>query len=396
MNSAVIASAAAIVVAGMIAGCEPANRPATRPSEKVTMPATRAAEEKKPAPAVVVPTSQPAVAMINGRPITRADLEQPLIDAYGLNVLMNLALRETARQEAEQAKVTATQADFDAEREITMKGMFKDAEVKDYDRLLDQFLAQQRISRPEFDLVIETNAYLRKIAEPMLKGKITDESLQQAFRALYGENVEVRDIQLANLQEVAVVRQRLDSGESFEKVAREMSRDPRTKASGGLLPPFSREITNLSQAFKDAAFSLKEPGEISDPIQTGDSFHLIQLVQKIAPKAVKYEDVKDSVRKELYDRLMYATITELRKELARATIQAMDIRDPSLKKQFVERQEKQQAQERDRASARLEGEQERKELSARQTIPVPATTNAVTPATGTEARERPPATKSGP
>jgi parvulin-like peptidyl-prolyl isomerase len=390
---------ATTAIAATLLGCDPV-RPTSRPAAAASAspPNARGAD---PAPTTQsAPTQSPAVAVVNGRSITLEELEKPLIDAYGLNVLLNLVQLELARQNAAQANVSITPADVERERQLTLEKMFKDAEKADYDRLLEQFLSQQRITAPEFDIVIRTNAYLRKIAEPLLKDKVTEENLQEAFRTLYGENVEVRDIQVANLQEIAAVRQRLAAGDSFERVAREMSRDPRTKSQGGLLPPFSREITNLSQAFKDAAFALREPGEVSDPVQTGDSFHLIQLVRKIAPKAVKFEDVKESVRAELNDRLMQATIAQLRRELARTTMQTMDIRDPVLKRQFEAKLGKQQAEARDRDRARAEIEKQRQDLSQRQTVDVPGITPPTPPATPTttpapEARERPPATRSG-
>jgi parvulin-like peptidyl-prolyl isomerase len=404
--TAIVCAAATATVVAALVGCEP-SRPTSRPAAIATPaaePTTQAAATPAPTPA---PATQPAVALVNGQPITLEELQKPLLEAYGMPILLNLVRLNLARQEAAQAKVTVTPADIDRERQLMFQKLFKDVDAKDYDRLLDQLLARQRVTRPEFDLIIETTAYLRKIAEPLLKDKINDQALQDAFRTLYGENVEVRDIQLANLQEVAQVRQRLDAGEPFAQIARELSRDPRTKAEGGLLPPFSREFTNLSPAFKDAAFALKEPGDVSDPVQTGDAFHLIQLVRKIPPRAVKFEDVKESVRAELYDRLMEATTTQLRKELDRRIMQVLDVRDPILKKQLDLMIGRQQAEARDRDKARLEIEKQRQELSQQQGLPVaPATQQSAAPdatpggtgapaATSTEARERPPATKSG-
>src|SRR6185503_18107740 len=112
----------------------------------------------------------------------------------------------------------------------------------DNERAFQQFLDNQHKSEAEFNIVIETNAILRKIAEPMLKDKITDDNLREAFGALYGETAECRHIQCATLQEIQQARQRLNSGESFEKVAREMSRNEATRATGGKLPPFSRQM----------------------------------------------------------------------------------------------------------------------------------------------------------
>ncbi len=135
--------------------------------------------------------------------ITRSQIVRPLIDGYGLNVLINIATLESAKQEAETRKLTITPADIDAERELTLAKLFGDAKKEDYPNLLGQLLEQQRISRPEFNIWLETNAYLRKIAEPVVKANITDNDLQESFKALYGETIQVRHIQCSNPIEIA-------------------------------------------------------------------------------------------------------------------------------------------------------------------------------------------------
>src|SRR5262245_6182496 len=240
--------------------------------------------------ASVPPSSDPILARLNGRPITLSQIEPTLIESYGLNILLNVVQLDLARQEAARAGVTVTPADFAREREQTLAKMFPDAEKGDIEPLFDQFLQQQHISKPEFDLVLQTNTYLRKIAEPLSKDKISDAALQEAFRQLYGETVQVRHIQVGNMQEVLEAKRRLAAGEPFEKVAADMSRNARTAPLGGELPPFSRQSSSYPQAFKEAAFALKE-GEVSDAVQAEGSLHLIKLERRIAPKAVKFEDV---------------------------------------------------------------------------------------------------------
>src|SRR5439155_11689340 len=127
--------------------------------------------------------------------------------------LINIATLESAKQEAAVRKLVVSPADVDAEREQTLNKLFGDAKKDDYPQLLEQFLTQQRISRPEFDIWLQTNAYLRKIAEPMVKENITEDRLQESFKALYGETVQVRHIQCANPQEIAEAKRRLAAGE---------------------------------------------------------------------------------------------------------------------------------------------------------------------------------------
>ncbi|MGH7214146.1 MAG: hypothetical protein ACREIT_05230, partial [Tepidisphaeraceae bacterium] len=205
-----------------------------------------------PLTALASAPDDPVVARIAGRDITMAELQVPLIEAYGLNVLLNLVQLELAQEHAARVGASVTSQDIEEERRITIARMFQGqkADPEDYDQLLDQFLQKQHISRPEFDLVVQTNAQLRKIAEPQISGKITDAQIEEAFRALYGENVKVRHIQVSNLTEIAEAKRRLGEGQSFEEVARALSRNTRTGALGGELPAFSHMTPGLPDSFK--------------------------------------------------------------------------------------------------------------------------------------------------
>lgn len=304
------------------------------------------------------------VALVDGHPITMGQIQQPLVEAYGLNMLLNVVQLELAKKDTAEGGIAVTEADIQAERQSTMSKMFQDAKPEEYETLLVQFLNNQRISRPEFEMVVQTNAYLRKLAEPRLQGKITDEAVKEGFAIIYGETIQVRHIQCTNMQEIGEVQRRLAAGEPFAKVAAELSRNARTAAIGGEIQPFSRAMGGLPQAFKDAAFNLKV-GEISDPVQADGAYHLILLEERIPPRAVKFEDVKDVVRAELEDKMMQAAIKELRSALATQALATMKIEDPILKKQFDERVTKQQTQVKDRDDIRRELAKERERETAR-------------------------------
>jgi len=286
-------------------------------------------------PVSEIPPADSVVARLNGVTITRSQIVRPLIEGYGLNVLINTATLESAKLEAAKLKYTVTPADIDAERSQTLSKLFGDAKKEDYPQLLDQFLQQQRISRPEFDIWLETNAYLRKIAQPMVKAAVTEQMLLDAFNAQYGETVQVRHIQCDNLQEITEAKRRLAEGEPFEKVAAEMSRNRNTAPLGGMMPPFSRSA-GYPQVFKDTAFSL-QPGEVSDIVEAEGIYHLIKLEKKIEPKAVKFQDVKESLRSDVSERLMQAQMKNLRQQLVDRIAAQMQVDDPVLAKQYEQR-----------------------------------------------------------
>ena len=373
-------------------------------------PAARAAEPQAASstqiPAALaspLPPSAP-VAQIAGVNVSMDQLQRPLVEGYGLNVLLNLVQLELARQGAGRAGVKVTPEDIAHEREDTLKHVFEKSnekltdkmnalrakgEVAEADKIaeqikrdnesaFEQYMQQQHLSRAEWNIVTETNAYLRKIAEPMLVGQITDERLRAAFNALYGETVECRHIQCANMQEIQAAKKRLDSGEPFAMVAQDLSRNPGTARAGGKLPPFSRDAQGLPQEFKDAAFGLKE-GQVSEVVLAQGAFHLILLEKRNAPKVVKFEDVKESVRADLQDKAVQATVLQLRRQLAdQIRDGGLVINDPVLKKQWQDRQDQARAKIRDQTEMRKQWEAER-ERSATQPASGPADLAPATP-----------------
>jgi len=312
-----------------------------------------------PAPQHASP-SDPVVARVNGHEVTLRQLQQPLVEGYGLTVLLNLVQLELTKERAREVGAPVTPDDVATERDLTLAKLFPTAEKSEYDALFEQFLQQQRITKPEFEIVLETNAYLRKIMAPQVTGKLTEDNLKQAFNEVYGETVQVRHIQLANMQEVADARQRLAAGEPFERVADTLSRNARTRVLGGELPPFSRASTQYPQAFRDAAFLLK-PGEVSDPVQAEGSLHLIKLVQRIQPKAVKFEDVKESLRKDLEEKLVQAGMNQLRNQIGQDALKSLKIEEPTLREQYQRKLESRDAQVRDRDLIRQQIEKQNRQ-----------------------------------
>ncbi len=323
------------------------------------------------------PRADEVVARVKGRDITMRQLQEPLVEGYGLPILLNLVQLELAREEARQAKVTITPDDVRAERERTLAKLFPQAEKSDYDALFEQFLQQQRVTRPEFDIVVQINAHLRKVVEPNVKGRVTDANLEEAFRQTYGETVQVRHIQVGNMTEIADVKARLAAGEPVEQVARTHSRNPRPGPLGGELPPFSRAAANYPQAFRDAAFALK-PGEVSDPVQADGSFHLIKLENRIPPKAVKFEDVKESLRVDLEDRLVQAGMNQLRNQLGQEALKSLKVEHPVLRDQYQQGLESREAQVRDRDLLREQLEKNRRDREQAEALEDPAATQPAT------------------
>ncbi len=85
---------------------------------------------------------------------------------------------------------------------------------------------------------------------------------------------------------------RVNQGEDFGDLARQFSEDPGTSKNGGLINRFGSGRLNAPN-FEEAAFNLKNPGDISEPIKTNFGWHIIKLIER-HPKE-SYEESKDEL-----------------------------------------------------------------------------------------------------
>jgi peptidyl-prolyl cis-trans isomerase SurA len=71
---------------------------------------------------------------------------------------------------------------------------------------------------------------------------------------------------------------KIKTGEDFGKLAQEYSDDKGSAKKGGELPLFG--AGRMVPEFEEAAFSLKNPGDISEPVKTSFGWHILKLVEK--------------------------------------------------------------------------------------------------------------------
>jgi peptidyl-prolyl cis-trans isomerase SurA len=88
---------------------------------------------------------------------------------------------------------------------------------------------------------------------------------------------------------------KLKAGAKFEDLVKEYSDDHYSNKEGGVMKPFG--VGRMAPAFEKAAFALKTPGELSEPIHTEYGWHVIKLIQKISiePYDSMYTQLKHKV-----------------------------------------------------------------------------------------------------
>ena len=106
-----------------------------------------------------------------------------------------------------------------------------------------------------------------------------------------GSDAEAQKKALAKAQELAAL---VKGGKAFADVAKQNSEDLGSKAQGGDLGWLNKEDTDA--AFGDVLFALKK-GDISDPILSGEGYHVIQLRDVRERKEKTFDEVKGELAK---------------------------------------------------------------------------------------------------
>ena len=92
------------------------------------------------------------------------------------------------------------------------------------------------------------------------------------------------------------ILERAQAGEDFAKLARETSDDAATRADGGDLGYFGKDM--LPKAIEELVFSMKV-GDIRGPIRVDRGFHVIKLVDRKVKDPKPFDEVKDDIRNQL-------------------------------------------------------------------------------------------------
>jgi parvulin-like peptidyl-prolyl isomerase len=168
-----------------------------------------------------------------------------------------------------------------------------------YKQALERFKTQweQRLKDYEESLLVES--FIRRLRSKDLA--VTDSEVQRFYQDHQSDymkpvEIQVSHILLSSQNEAESALARLKSGEAFETVAREMSKDAGTAARGGRLKPIRRGM--LVPDFETAAFALKN-GQVSDLVKTSFGFHIIKKTGQTELPPRTMDAAKEEIRARL-------------------------------------------------------------------------------------------------
>lgn len=156
---------------------------------------------------------------------------------------------------------------------------------------------------------------------------------KEAAKVTAEKRVRARHVLVNSEEDANKAMARLDKGEKFEEVAKQMSLDG-SRDYGGDLGFFT--AGEMVPAFSKAVFALKK-GEVSKPVKTDFGWHIIKLEDIQEGGAQPFDQVKDPIRLVLLRKAVQDKILELRR------VGTIEIVDEDLKRLQEEAAKKRQA-----------------------------------------------------
>ncbi len=160
------------------------------------------------------------------------------------------------------------------------------------------------------------DAYARRISFDTIR--ISEQEAREEFR-LFNTRATARYLYAKTKKGAWELKRRLQNGETFESLAREVFEDPGLATNGGYLGEFG--WGEMEAALEEAAFTLPV-GTISDPIKLRIGYAIVKPESRIVqPLASEYDYAK--VRQKLADRIQEKKIDHLIRKATDEIVQSL-------------------------------------------------------------------------
>ncbi len=246
---------------------------------------------------------QTVMAIVNGTPITEAQLIERLKYGPGPRVLLRmidtrLIVAEAARR---QIKPGGEQVELKLSQVASRLGS---------ERELTAMLREHNTSRAELKDRLRVDAMLDEIATQQIT--IEDAQVQQYYQEhleefSHGEQVRARMILTETRENAEAIKVALDSGGDFAGLAQALSIDPGTAQQEGDMGYFERG--DYADEITQVAFSL-EPGQVSGVFAVPDGYCII----KVEGRRPAGTEALDQVQGQIVSRLKHRQRDQMRQQ----------------------------------------------------------------------------------
>jgi foldase protein PrsA len=237
----------------------------------------------------------PDVATAGGQPITDQQWMDELKKKHGEEVLISMLNHIVVNMEAKALGITVTDDEVKQELARTIVGYESEAQY------YAQMQSQLGLSRQE---VFAETAYRLSLQAIATEGiTISDADIdayleQNAERFIPKKEMQLSMIKVSSYEEGQQVMDRLEQGENFADLAREVSNDDESRQHGGSLGKVEEDDPFWPEGMLKTAAGL-DVGDIAGPIETGEDFAIIRLESIHSPEMPDQKEIRALVRQEL-------------------------------------------------------------------------------------------------
>lgn len=198
-----------------------------------------------------------------------------------------------------------------------------------YDENSSEFLTQEQVvveyveleKSAFFDQVVVDDVALQELYQAEIANLVEQ---RHAAHILFEVTADVTDEQAKAAAQSAI--ERINAGEEFAAVAKEVSDDIGSAEQGGDLGFAAQGV--YDPAFEDALYAL-ENGQISAPVRTDYGWHVIKLLGVQAADVPSFASLKDKLSQDLKSQQVEQRFVEAVRELESAAYESADLQQPA-------------------------------------------------------------------
>ncbi len=254
---------------------------------------------------------QGAVAVVNGRAIRRWDFERALVRTLGRATFDRFVDGVLVEQEAARKGIGVSEKELEARRklelDLSMRRVFQNARMtaEEFRSLAAAYGWEEDAARREIeDSLSPWVLRIRLLSEKLLRAhvEITEPEVRRYYEWTRGERYGAAHVAVGDEAMARQLMEEIEQGElSWAAAVARHSLDRASVQYGGrMLPvPASCELGTV--------LARMQPGELK-LYSDGELWHVLQLIRRIPPARASFEEVKNTLKEELYCRKVDETI----------------------------------------------------------------------------------------
>lgn len=231
------------------------------------------------------------IATIGEKQVTKDDFYKEMKDLAGETTLRSIILENVLAQNVDKPEDYKKAAEEEVQKQIDEAGG---------EDVFNQLLAYQQLgSIDEFKYQV----YIKNMFQDVIKQHVdmSDQAIQDYYDNSYEQPMEAQHILVETEDEAKDVIKRLNDGEEFDALAKELSLDS-TAQNGGLLSPFTSG--QMVPEFEEAVKGQKNGEFTQEPVKSEYGFHIIKTINNGEKKPL------DEVRDQVEDQYLQAKFSD--------------------------------------------------------------------------------------